>query len=271
MTEAAVVEPGKIDLGRVIAETFRVIARNIVTFSVLGFLLCGLPLAVLGYFEVSLARAQLDGLSSRTFIFDPAQITGAAYGGLTALITLAILQGAVIYATVQDQDGQKPSIGDSLATGLRNFLPLIGLGILLAIALVFGFILLVVPGVMMLCAWCVAAPSLVAERTGVMGAFARSAELTRGNRWNIFGLLVIVWVISLVLDAIFRLAIGVPTFGGDPFEIAERVLTPAAVLLSVIRTTIAAVVTSTALSVLYIELRRARESLGPQWLRDIFA
>ena len=270
MTDA-VVERGKIDLGRVISETFRVIGRNIAVFSILGLLLCGLPQAIVAYFQASVVRAQLAGISTGQFEFGAGAFTGLAYGGLATLITTAILQGALIYATVQDLNGQKPSIGDALAQGLRNFLPLIGLSILLAIAIVCGLVLLVVPGIMLLCAWCVAAPSLVADRTGVFGAFGRSAELTRGNRWSIFGLLVIVWVISVVLDAITNAILGISAFGADPLNAAERMLSPLGLALAVIRATIAAVVVSAATSVLYIELRRAREGLGPEWLRDIFA
>lgn len=272
MTEAAVIEPGKIDLGRVIAETFRVTGRNITTFSALGLLLCGLPLAIVGYFQALWAGDQLDGLSSGARVFSTGPVLGVIYGGLATLVAMAILQGALIYATVQELNGRKPGIGESLAMGLRNFLPLIGLGLLLGVAVVFGFVLLVVPGIMMLCAWCVAAASLVADRTGVIGAFGRSAELTRGNRWSIFGLLVIVWVISMVLDAIVNTALRVSAFGSDdPLEMVARTLSPLGIVLGVVRTTVAAVITSAAIAVLYVELRRAQEGLGPQWLREIFS
>lgn len=266
-------EAGKIDLGRVISETFRVIGRNIATFSILGLVLSGIPVGIVSFIQAGWARTQLAGISTGTFDFSPSLIMGSVWAGLASLITTAILQGALIHTTVQDLSGQKPSMGDSLATGLRNFLPLIGLSILLAIGIGLGFILLIVPGVMLLCAWCVATPALVADRTGVIGAFGRSAELTRGNRWSIFGLLVILFVISVVLDAIYNAIVGVSAFnvGGNPTAMVERMLSPLGIIVLVIRQTVTTVVIAAAVSVLYVELRRAREGLGPEWLRDIFA
>mgnify|MGYP000579528846 CR=1 FL=1 len=38
------------------------------------------------------------------------------------------------------------------------------------LAIVFGLVFLIVPGIMMACAWCVAVPALVADRSGVFGA-----------------------------------------------------------------------------------------------------
>lgn len=270
MSDVAI-ERGKIDLGRVITETFQVIGRNIVPFSVLGLLLSGLPVAIVSYLQAGMARSQLAGLSNGTFEFTADRLSGGALAGLVALVTTSILQGALIYATVQDLNGQKASIGDSLATGLRNFLPLIGLSILFVLGVALGFVLIIVPGLMLLCAWCVAAPALVADRTGVIGAFGRSAELTRGNRWSIFGLLVIVWIVSIVIGSIVNAVLGVSAFGGDPLAVAEKLLSPFGIALAVLRQTITAVVISAATAVLYVELRRARDGLGPEWLRDIFA
>jgi hypothetical protein len=210
-------------------------------------------------------------MANGSFNFSPSYLESVGVGGLAALITSAILQGTLIYATVQDLSGGKASIGDSLAVGLRNFLPLIGLTILLAIAVIFGFILIIVPGIMMLCAWCVALPSLIADRTGIMGAFGRSAELTRGNRWRIFALFVLLWVVAVVLGVVFNVIGGVSTLGaGGPAAVVERMTSPLFIVLLVIRTVITAVVGSTFAAVLYVELRKARELGGPQWLADIF-
>jgi hypothetical protein len=267
----AVEEPGKIDIARVITETVQVIGRNIVTFSVLGLVLSGLPTAIISFVQLNMMRDSFAGMANGTFNFNANYFSGVGVGGLAALITSAILQGTLIYATVQDLSGGKASIGDSLAVGLRNFLPLIGLTILLAFAVVFGFVLLIVPGIMMLCAWCVALPSLVADRSGVFGAFGRSAELTRGNRWRIFALFVLLWVIAVVLGIVFNAISGVSAMGpGGPAAMVARMTSPLFIILLVIRTVITAVISSTLVAVLYVELRKARELGGPQWLAEIF-
>jgi len=266
------IEPDRFDIARVIQQTFGVLGRNIATFSILGVVLCGIPTAIVAFVAGGMAKGMLQGAASHTFTFSPAMSAIGGMSGLATLITTAILQGALIHATVQDLNGQPQSVGDSLATGLRNFLPLICVTILFAIAFVVGLVLLVVPGVMLACAWCVAVPSLLADRTGIFGAFSRSAELTRGNRWQIFGLLVIVLVVEWVLSVIFNLVTGASAIGmsGDPLAAAERALSPLVLILGVIRQTVGAVIGATAAAVIYVELRRAREGEPTGWLAEIF-
>jgi hypothetical protein len=56
--------------------------------------------------------------------------------------------------------------------------------------------LLVVPGLIVLCMLYVTTPSAVLERPGVTGALRRSRELTRGHRLQIFGLVVILFLLG---------------------------------------------------------------------------
>ena len=104
---------------------------------------------------------------------------------------------------VTANEGRQATFGESLSTALRVFLPLIGLSILFGLGIMFGLILLIVPGIMLMVAWAVAVPALVVERCGVIDALRRSAELTKGSRWKIFGLfliiLVIYWIVSVVV------------------------------------------------------------------------
>jgi hypothetical protein len=261
-----VAERGKLDIGRVISETFQVLGRNAVAFLVLALLLSGVPAGIMSYMAAPFAGVQTGNLD-----FDPSRLAWIFLGGLVGLVTAAILQGALIFGTVQDMNGQRPNIGECLATGLRAFLPLIGVSILFALAVVFGFMLLFVPGLMIICAWCVAVPSLVAERTGVFGAFNRSADLTRGNRWRIFALLVVAWVIAVVISMIVgAIATGAAfaTGGLDPVALARS---PARIVGAVLSNTLSTAISSTGVAVLYVELRKAREGLGPQWLADIFS
>lgn len=270
---AEAVESGKLDIGRVISGTLQVIGRNLVSFSVLGLLLSGLPTAVISIIQLTAFRGQTEAMAAGSFNMSPAYFTSMGMGVLAALITTAILQGALIYGTVQDLNGQRPSIGAALATGLRSFLPLLILTVLLVLAIACGMVALLVPGIMMACAWCVAVPALVAERTGVFGAFGRSADLTRNNRWRIFGLFVLVWVILLVIGLVFGALTGITAVAGaasgaDPVAVA---LNPVNIVISVIQQTISAVIGAAFAAVLYVELRKARDGAGPQWLAEIFS
>jgi len=270
---AEAIDSRKLDIGRVLAGTFQVIGRNFVTFTVLALVLSGIPTGLITYLQASWISGQVDDIAAGNVFLGPGYLTNVGLTGLAALITTAILQGALIYATVQDLNGQKPSIGEALATGLRNFLPLIAVSILFGLALVFGLILLVVPGVMIACAWCVAVPSLVAERTGIFGAFSRAADLTRGNRWRIFALGLVLFLILLVLGAVLG-SIGAAMLFANPDALTNPMaaaLSPLNILFNVLQQTVNAVIGAALVAVLYVELRRAREGAGPQWLAEIFS
>lgn len=263
-----VIEPGKLDIARVIQGTFAVLGRNFVTFFALTLLLSGLPVAAIGYVQATQIGSVAGGGS---FNFSPAYLTSMGIGGLASVITACILQGALVFATVQDMNGQRPNIGECLATGLRSFLPLLGLSILFGIAIVFGFVFFLVPGFMMLCAWCVAVPALVADHSGVMGAFTRSSNLTRGNRWRIFGLLVVVWVIAVVISAVIGAVVGALSFGSTGLDPIAMMTSPVRIVGNALVSTLSGMVSSTGVAVLYVELRRVREGAGPQWLAEIFS
>jgi hypothetical protein len=60
------------------------------------------------------------------------------------------------------------------------FWPLVAVSILLGIGVGIGFVLPIIPGLMLLVIWSVVAPVTVLERVGVLAAFGRSGELVRG-------------------------------------------------------------------------------------------
>jgi hypothetical protein len=53
-------------------------------------------------------------------------------------------------------------------------------------------------------------PAIVVERAGALECFGRSMELTKGHRWGIFGILVLItvanWLISLASQALTQVA-----------------------------------------------------------------
>jgi len=257
MTDASS-EPGKIDIGQVIRGTFAVLGRNLGTFFTLALILVGAPAGLLGLFLPP---------PENPLAFGP----GYFLTTLAILITSAVLQGALIYGAVQDMNGARPGISDTLATGLRNFLPIVAVSIVFGLAVAFGLILLIVPGLMIATAWCVAVPSLVAERLSIGDAFGRSAELTRGNRWRIFALFLILWVVTMLISLIAGAIAGAGLAFGDPAAMARLNANPVFMAVNAVITAVSALFQATGLAVLYVELRKAKEGAGPGWLSEIFA
>jgi len=253
MAAMSEVTTGQLDLGVVIKELFAVLGRNFVTFLILTVILVGLPSLLSGYLQMSLL--------GQGRLFD----WRASASGLLAGLGALILQGTVIYGAVTDLNGKRATLGASLSIGLRSFLPLLGIGILFGIAVGVGFVLLVVPGLMLLVAWAVAIPAYVVERPGIIAAFGRSAELTRGNRWRIFALFLLYFVALIIVEAVFGVfgTASKLAAGGSVPLLTAMVVTP---LIAIANGLIGAV----GAAVLYVELRRVRDGVGPQNLAAVF-
>jgi uncharacterized membrane protein len=105
-------------------------------------------------------------------------------------------------------------------TALRRAAPYLGkillCSVLMAFVVFVGFLLFILPGLMLITGLILAVPALVIEsRLGASAALSRSWELTRGSRWRLFGLLlVLVILLYLPIAAIGGLvAVFVPGAG----------------------------------------------------------
>jgi len=118
-----------------------------------------------------------------------------------------LYQGMVVQLVRDIQDGRRDhSVGQLLRSVEPVFWPLVGVSILFGIAVGIGFVLLIIPGLILMVIWSVVAPVTVLERPGVFAAFGRSRELVRGNGWNVFGVIVIVFLIVAVISVLVGVA-----------------------------------------------------------------
>ena len=127
---------------------------------------------------------------------------GAGFALAILFWALSILYQGMVVKLVQDvQDGRRDhSVGELLQSVEPVFWPLVAVSILFGIGVGIGFVLLIVPGLILLTIWSVVAPVTVLERPGVFAAFGRSRELVRGNGWNVFGVIVIVFLTVVVIS-----------------------------------------------------------------------
>lgn len=129
---------------------------------------------------------------------------------------LSVLYQGMVVKLVQDvQDGRRDhSVGQLLRSVEPVFWPLVAVSILFGIGVAIGFVLLIVPGLILLVMWSVVAPVTVLERPGVWAAFGRSRVIVRGNGWNVFGVIVILSVIVVLVSiAVGVIASGLGSFG----------------------------------------------------------
>ncbi|MGO4336221.1 hypothetical protein AB4037_15045 [Labrys sp. KB_33_2] len=124
----------------------------------------------------------------------------------TLLLSLALsaTAGAITCLGVRQILSHQPfSFGAAFTHARRSFLALFATTIIFLGAFYLGLVVLIIPGLMVLCRYFVAVPVCVVERTGPLQALKRSAELTRGYRWK----LLILGLLLLLLQIAPRLAI----------------------------------------------------------------
>ena len=110
--------------------------------------------------------------------------------GMLAFLAQYLLAGALTYGTFQHLRGRRVGVLDTIRAGVRHLLPVVDVAFVTGVMVGIGFVMFVVPGVILACMFFVAVPVAVVERPGVFEALARSGRLTRGHRVPILGVLV---------------------------------------------------------------------------------
>jgi len=158
------------------------------------------PAAVVVFAVVAVANLVLTGVLS---------IVASAIG----LIATIFYQGMVVRLVDDVRDGTLDSSVEALFKSVAPVaLTLFLLSLVVGISVAIGLILLIVPGLFLLTIWAVSAPAVVLEGKGVLDALGRSRELVKGNGWNVFGVIVLVWLLMIGLGLV---AAAIGAVGGD--------------------------------------------------------
>ncbi len=123
-------------------------------------------------------------------------LSGASIAvGILFFVLNVLYQGMVVELVRGVQNRRRsPSFGELLRSVEPVLLQLMAVSVLFGLGVAIGFVLLIIPGLILLVMWSVVAPVTVLERPGALAAFARSRELVRGNGWPVFGVILSVGV-----------------------------------------------------------------------------
>lgn len=174
-----------------------------------------------------------------------------AAGILSALVSLVAtfwLQGALVRAVDDIRDGRADlSFGETFERVRPQLPAILVAGILAALGIILGLILLIIPGLYLLTRWILIIPVIVLEGRSAGESFGRSWELVKGFGWNVFGVIVLTILVligfRIVLDIVlFPLSNELQSFVTE--LVAGTLGTPFAVL---------------AWTLLYFRLREAKE------------
>ena len=178
----------------------------------------------------------------------------AAAPGLTLLAVLisvvatTLFTGVVVQLVADVRDGHRDASARQL---LQSVTPVLGqlilVGIVVGLGVLIGFILIIVPGLILLTLWSVSAPVVVLERPGGLRALGRSRELVRGNGWRVFGVVLVFFLLVIVVGMTLGL-------------LADALGTGAGIVVTVVVGVLTAPLSALAAAVLYFELGGPRQA-----------
>lgn len=180
-------------------ETFEVIGGNIVAVVVFVLVIGGLTSAATLFGFIG-AQESFDVLGTQLTTDFP--VIGGLLSIYAALIVVvSVLASYFLLSTMLESRGMLPNAGTRIWA-------YIGISILSALGTGLGFLLLIVPGIIVMVRWSAAPSFLLSERGGIVQSLGDSWEATRGSGWPIF-------FAGLVLFIGFAVVAGiVGAFGG---------------------------------------------------------
>lgn len=201
MIDAALPRVARFSIGRVLRDSFVVFFRNILLFGGVA-----LVVRLLSLFAPVAASFPDPNGSMNWVAFCLARGLDLVISGLT--------EAAIVFAAFQCLRGHRAGAGD-VAHGMRSAVPIILAGVIYGIPLyasdvieamfpgqdlLAGTLTLAAVAVAIVLAviWWVYAPVIAIEGKGVFASLGRSAQLTKGRRWAVVGVYVVVMIAVVV-------------------------------------------------------------------------
>ena len=194
-------------LGEILDDVFRVYRRRFGLLVAIA-LLVSLPGLLLQFasgsadtfgFAISLlgSIANPNALVGR----QPPSPPNLALLGLTYLVILLVVPftlGAVAKAAVELVQGNPIDVRSALAGVAHRYWALLGLSLLYV--LISPLVICLPVFVWLFVRWAVAVPAMLAEGVGPVRALDRSWTLTRGHFWRLFGILLLMYLLTSVIS-----------------------------------------------------------------------
>jgi len=235
-------------VGAVFGKSIEIFSKNFLAILALALIL-SLPIPI--YSLLLTSATDISDLMRKSFIL--------------VAITLVVNQfvtAAIIYGVVQELRGRRVSAGDALQRGIQLFFPMIGVALLVGLIIVIGMIALVIPGLIAITVLWVAIPAAVVERPGVTESLRRSSALTRGHRWGIFGLILIMGVIGGLSGYLLQKIVSPTPFAGGSMQTFY--------ILDYVRSSIVTAFQAVLVAVGYYYLRVEKEGVDIEKIAEAF-
>jgi hypothetical protein len=274
ISAAAPTASGEFRIGQVLSRSFTLLSRNFLMFFVTT-LVATLPLLPLQ------GKTRASHIVAGSFRWTSPE---GVPGWLSVLLFFAWLvlyitaQVVVLYGAFQAMRGRPVNLSDGLRLGLARFFSILGVGLFVVLAfvaliiltfliawsvpsvttfIIITLVLLALSGVLWTM-WFVSIPACVVEQLGPLASMGRSAALTRGCRWKIFGMVLVVLIVGMLAGIVITAVI---------------VVTGSSVLITLVNLAWNALVTAfyaVFVAVTYHDLRAAKEGVDIHEIAAVF-
>jgi len=139
---------------------------------------------------------------------------GALIVSILGWIAQLLATAAVAKAVAGEYLGHSLTWQEAIAAARKHLGALAGASILIAIGVGIGFLLLIIPGLILLVSWALAVPAIVVEDLGATEGIGRSWKLVSGRRWSILGVFIVLYIILFVVAALVGLVLNGLLFSG---------------------------------------------------------
>lgn len=168
-----------------------------------------------------------------------------------------IAEGIVAYSVLEQLRGRTPPAVEALARGWSKAGALFAATLFTSCLIAGAALAFIVPGIILAVRWVLLSQVVVAE--GEVDPRARSAEITAGHRWAIFGLMVLYVLANVIASVALAAVIGRFLSAG-----------PTKIIGNLVSSTLTLSFSAVLYSVVYYQLRSEKEGIDIEQLTSVF-
>lgn len=192
---------------------------------------------------------------------------GSMLGSIVSMVLNLMAGGAIVYVAFEDLRGVRVGLKEGLTCAINRLAPLFLAALVIGLGIGIGMILLIVPGLILACAWVAAIPACMVEKLSPLDCIRRSMALTKGYRWTIFGAVTVIGLAMIALGFVSGL-LGLALFSALTSSPYLTLFFFA--LLYLVLTLVPSTLFSLLTAVMYADLRNVKEGISKESLAEVF-
>ncbi|MBN2535268.1 MAG: hypothetical protein JXB88_20480 [Spirochaetales bacterium] len=182
-----------LSFGETLDRAFNMYIDNFITL----FLICMVIRIPFIFFTGNMTNQAIDAQFSENYV---PLIVSSMLMVIVSFVLSAIETGLIVNFIAHKYLGKEINTGDFFNKIKSSLLPLIGLSLLVGLCVILGTIALVIPGIIISFGLILSTQVLVIEKKGIIESMKRSWALTKGKKFKIFLMLLIVGIIIGILN-----------------------------------------------------------------------